>query len=385
MRKLRLFAWLLVLAAVAAGAVAFVRFRPLPVAVAGIERGVPVEVFGLGTVEARVLSKLAFELSGTVDALTADAGDTVRRGEALARIDGGVQEARLAKAEAGLDRARAELRTVGAKAGRARVIVTQREQINTRRQTLLQRATVSVEAAQDAEAELAIAQADLRLANSEVEVAEAALRDAQAQRAMEAALLDRHALLAPYDGLVVARHRELGSVVNPGEAVFTLVDPRTVWALAYVDEGAAGALAVGQPARVRLRSLPGAGFDGRIVRIDIESDRVSEERRVYVKCEACPPDFHLGEQAEVTVTVDEIAAGVLVPETAVTGHGGAVGLVWTVEGGRLARREVAFGRRLLDGRIEIVSGLPEGARVVTELRPGLREGRAATVEEEERP
>ena len=41
----------------------------------------------------------------------------------------------------------------------------------------------------------------------------------------------------------------------------------------------------------------------KVVRIDIESDRVNEERRVYVRCGGCPLAFHLGEQAEVLITV----------------------------------------------------------------------------------
>ena len=61
-----------------------------------------------------------------------------------------------------------------------------------------------------------------------------------------------------------------------------------MWALAYVDESRAGAIKEGQPAEVRLRSLPQQVFPAKVVRIGLESDRVSEERRVYVKCDVCP-------------------------------------------------------------------------------------------------
>ncbi len=88
--------------------------------------------------------------------------------------------------------------------------------------------------------------------------------------------------------------------------IFTLMDPETVWTLAYVDEARAGAIAVGQTAEVRLRSLPHDVFSGTVARIGIESDRVNEERRVWIACDQCPAQVYLGEQAEVRITVAEL-------------------------------------------------------------------------------
>ena len=53
--------------------------------------------------------------------------------------------------------------------------------------------------------------------------------------------------------------------------------------------------------------------------------------------------------------------------------------MWTVEDGHLQQREVTLGHRLLDGRYEITGGLPGDAAVVTQLRSGLRIGRAAKI------
>ncbi|MNL89788.1 hypothetical protein D3C87_2203370 [compost metagenome] len=53
--------------------------------------------------------------------------------------------------------------------------------------------------------------------------------------------------------------------------------------------------------------------------------------------------------------------------------------------GRLAQVPVTFGHRTEDARVEIVAGLPEGARVVTATAKGLVEGRAARIVEETRP
>jgi HlyD family secretion protein len=51
--------------------------------------------------------------------------------------------------------------------------------------------------------------------------------------------------------------------------------------------------------------------------------------------------------------------------------------VWTIEQGRLARREVTFGHRTLDGRLAITGGVPDGVPVLARLAGGLRVGRAA--------
>src|SRR3546814_2000313 len=76
--------------------------RPLPVEVVRTTDRVPVEVFGLGTVEARILSRVGFEVGAALVELTADHGDRVKQGEVLARLHSGEQEARVAKAKAGL-------------------------------------------------------------------------------------------------------------------------------------------------------------------------------------------------------------------------------------------------------------------------------------------
>jgi HlyD family secretion protein len=140
----------------------------------------------------------------------------------------------------------------------------------------------------------------------------------------------------------------------------------------------AGGLSVGQPAFVRLRSDPNHLVEAEIVRIDQENDRLTEERRIYVRCRACNPQHqirYLGEQAEVEIVKKVIPSGLFVPLKFVEGYDGRLGTIWTLENGRLARQRVQFGERLLDGRIQITSDVP--GQVVTDDRVDLREGRAA--------
>ncbi|MCF8468829.1 MAG: efflux RND transporter periplasmic adaptor subunit [Sneathiella sp.] len=387
MRK-HLFRYLLLLLGVGAAAAAvflFLFMRPLPVEVVRPAGNVPIQVFGLGTVEARILSKVGFEVGAAVVELNADHGDRVKKGDILARLNSAEQEARIAKAKAGIVNAEAAIKVAEAAVGKARAILAQKEQLNRRKQALVARQTVSAETAEEAQMEQDVAVAELAVAVSDVEVAKAALEDARAQFDMETVLLDHHVLKAPYNAIIVQRHKELGSVLSPGEVLFTLVEPEAVWTLSYVDETSAGDLRVNQPAEVRLRSLPRQVFEGHVTRIGIESDRVSEERRVYIACDRCPESFHLGEQAEVFITTGILDKALLVPEAAVEHFSGISGTVWTVEDGELQRREVTVGQRTLDSRLEITGGLPEGARVVNRLRPGLREGRAAKILEETSP
>lgn len=377
MSKLGLTAALVVVAGVAGWQ--FVSNRPLPVRVASTEHDVPVRVFGLGTVEARILSRIGFELGATVIELRADHGDLVRRGDVLARLHASEQEAKVARARAGMASAEVAIQKAQANVEKARAILAQRRESNRRKQALVGRSVVSAQSGEEAQRDEEVAKAELAVAMSDVAVTRAQLADAQAQVEFERILLDHHTLIAPFDAMVVERHRELGTVIKAGDPIFTLVAPETIWALAYVDESRAGAIVEGQPVKLRLRSLPQLVFDARVERIGIESDRVSEERRVYVKCERCPPRFHLGEQAEVLITVATIDKAILVPEAAVSRFDGKKGEVWTVESGRLIRREVGFRHRTEDSRLELITGLPEQAQVVTALESGFREGRAARI------
>lgn len=247
----------------------------------------PVGVYGIGTVEARIQSAIGFEVAGTLVTLSADQGDHVAKGQSLAHLADGEQRAVVAQAEAALTQARARLE-------RARAVREQKQSVDGRRQALERKGTVSIEAAEDARASADIAAADVAVALADIEASKALLE-------RERQKLAKFTLAAPYDGLVVKRERELGAAVVAGAPVFTVADPATVWVRAYVDEARAGNLAIGQAARIVLRSLPGRDFPGRVARIDIEADRVSEERVVHVAFDAIPHPFHLGEQAEVVV------------------------------------------------------------------------------------
>lgn len=357
-------------------------FSPIKVAVSHPAANVAVQVFGLGTVEARVTSKVGFKISGILVDLRADVGDRVAKGAVLARLDDREQVAQVARSKAAVEQAEANLEKANASVHKAQANYENATRISERRQALVQSRTASVETAETAQAARDAAFGDLNLAKSDVAVAKATIADAKAQERLQEVTFDFHTLIAPYDAMVTARLKELGSALAANEPVFTLIDPKTVWVLAYIDESKAGEIKVGEPAEIVLRSHPNARLEGRVARIEPESDRVNEERRIEVAFDRIPVYANLGEQAEVYITTRRLTQALLVPEAAIVGLGKDGGKVWTVEGGRLQLREVGLGHRLLDGRYEITGGVAANASVVTQLRSGLRDGRAAEIASE---
>ncbi len=359
-------------------AVAWQRLRPLPVPVATVSRDVPLRVFGLGTIEAQVVSRIGFDVAGTLRTVRADHGDRVAAGQVLADLADATQAARVARAEAVVMSAQAVAQRAEAARERAEALLVQKQANARRRRELAARGSGSIEAAEQAETEVATATADLAVNRADAAVARAAIADAEAALLAERTTLAKHVLAAPFAGVVIARHREPGAPLNPGEAVFTLVAPETIWGLAYVDEGRAGAIRLGQPATVTMRSRPAEPVAAEVVRIGLESDRVTEERRVYLRCRQCPEQVFIGEQIQAEIETGRLAEAKLIPEAAVDGFDGVTGRVWVVENGRLARRQVRFVARTLDSRLALDPALPPDLAIAVTAGPGFAPGRRAS-------
>ena len=357
--------------------VLFLTERPITVSVVQPEQDVALRIYGLGSVEARILSRVGFEVGAALTGLAADVGDRVVRGQELATLDPAEQEARTARARAAVAANVAALARAEATVARARSVLAQRQTANQRQQGLAQRDVTSIQRAEEAQRDEDVAHADLAVAEADVAVIRAQGTDAAAALQQEKVLLARHLLTAPYDAVIVTRHAEAGTVVRAGDPIFTLIAPETVWIQAYVDEERAGQLALGQAGTIRLRSQPQAEFQGSIARIGLESDRVNEERRIWLTCTDCPQPLYLGEQAEVRITTGNRNSALMVPEMAITGFDGHRGRVWLVRDGRLEQAELTFGARDDRGRVEVTGSLPDDAAIVARIPQGATEGRRA--------
>ncbi len=373
--------YLIVAALVIGGGAVFLTQRPLTVAVVRPETNVPLRIYGLGTVEARVLSRVGFEVGAALLTLNADAGDHVAKGQELATLHPAEQEARVARARAAVEANGASLTKAKAGVERARAVLAERDTANRRLQELARKDVASVQRAEEAQRDVDVARAELSVAEADAAVVAAQGSDAAAALKLEETMLAHHRLTAPYDAVVVARHAEPGTVVKAGDPIFTLIDPASVWIQADIDEERAGQLALGQPGTIRLRSQPQREFTGAIARIGLESDRTNEERRVWLACTDCPRPMYLGEQAEVRITTGTRQSALMAPEVAITGFDGHHGTVWLVQDGKLARAQLTFGARDDRGRVEVNGGLPQGASIIADPLGQQREGRWARASE----
>lgn len=366
-----------IVAVAIAGAVIFINQRPLSVRLVQPETDVALRIYGLGTVEARVLSRIGFEVGAALLTLSADAGDHVAKDQELAKLHTAEQEARLARAQAAVEANAAALLKAKAGVEKARAVLAERELANKRQQDLTRKDIASVQRAEEAQRDEDVARAELAVAEADAAVVAAQGSDTAAALQLEETLLAHHRLLSPYDAVVVTRHAEPGTVVRAGDPIFTLIDPRTIWIQAYIDEERAGRLALGQPTTIRLRSQPQREFSGSVARIGLESDRTNEERRVWLTCSDCPDPMYLGEQAEVRITTGTRPSALMVPEVAISGFDGHHGKVWLLQDGKLTQATLTFGDRDDRGRVEVTGGVPDGAQIVAEALPQAREGRRA--------
>lgn len=125
---------------------AAVRYRCAP------RSDVPLRIYGLGTVSARVLTVWSFEVGAALLSLSADLGDHVAKDQELAKLHPAEQEARVARAEAAIDANAAALLKAKAGVEEARAVLAEREVANKRLQDLARKDVASVQRAEEAQA-----------------------------------------------------------------------------------------------------------------------------------------------------------------------------------------------------------------------------------------
>ena len=324
---------------------------PVAVTVATAEsRPVAPSLFGIGTVAARSTYRIGPTVSGRLQKLTVEVGDSVQAGQVLGEMDPVDLDERLRAQDAAVRRAQAVLREVQARQQHAEV------QARRYRELLDARST--------SEEITATRQQDLQVANAALEAARA---EAERLRAEHAALRAQRAnlrLVAPAAGRVTARQVEPGSTVVPGQTVVELVDPSSLWIHVRFDQGSASGLAAGQLARVVLRSGGVTALPGRVLRVEPLADAVTEETLAKVVFDHLPtPLPPLGELAEVSVGLPEVAAAPTIPNAALRRVDGRVG-VWQLEKDGLRFVPIRRGASDLEGNVQVVEGLKEGERIV---------------------
>lgn len=326
--------------------------RPGPGAPAGGRQRPPASVFAepvtyrnfalraeaIGTLEPREAVQLSVNAADRVTAVFFEDGQRVRAGQTLLTLAQREQAAAIAAAEASVSETRSNLE---------------------RRERLF--------------SENAISTASLEQARRDAETAAANLRTVQSRQR------DR-ILVAPFEGILGFRQVSEGAYLRPGDPVATLIDDSEMRLEFPVPSQLLADVAPGTAVRARSDDLPGLDFEGTVTSLDNAIDPVTRTFRVR----ASLPNPQRLMRAGMFMKVDLLARpreSLAVPEGALEAEGPRHFLYVLVDrdGATLAeRREVTIGLREAS-HVEILSGLSEGDRVVTDGLIQLRPGATVTV------
>jgi membrane fusion protein (multidrug efflux system) len=203
-----------------------------------------------------------------------------------------------------------------------------------------------------------------------VDEQQASVEVARAQSQLANAQIADRVIRAPFSGYLSLRRVSPGTVVNAGTTIATIVDHSAIKLDFTVPETFLPALKPGLEISATAAAFPGEQFRGKIASIDPLIDPVS--RAATARAILPNPDLRLRPGMLMTVDVRSAPRETLtVPELAVIGEGSGA-YVWKVgPDDNASRVEVRAGSRR-DGRVEILSGLAEGDRVVAEGTVKLR-------------
>jgi RND family efflux transporter MFP subunit len=295
------------------------------------------------------------EIGGPVVSVSAQEGQSVRKGALLGRIEAtAIDDARRSAASA-------------VTSAENQLAVARRE---------AERTEQLVQAG-------ALAARDLDLAKANVTTAEAQLADARARLVAAQEQAGDAVLRAPIDGIVSDRAVNAGDVVSPGTALFTIIDPRSMRLEASVPSEELRALRVGATVQFSVRGYE-QPFEGRIERISPQADPVTRQVPIFVAIPNVGGRLVAGLFAEGRV-VSAAAKGLIVPQNALNTSGEAP-WVLRVAGGKAEKVAVTIGLRdPRTERVEIKAGLNEGDIVLRGAAQGITPGTPVNVGNSQRP
>ncbi len=241
-----------------------------------------------GNIDVRQVN-LSFKVDGRIETLAVDEGDTVKAGQVVATLDKRYFEDELRVARALRDNLVASLAKLE-HGSRPEEIAEARAQTAAKEATLAQakgdyarykelEKTPGAVSKQDLDkyaAQLGVAEADAKYAHESQRLAEIGPRieeidAARATLAQEKAIIIQierkladSNLVAPNDGFILTRSREIGAIVQAGETVFTLTLASPVWVRTYVNERDLGLVHPGMPASVTNDTAPDRPYSAQV-------------------------------------------------------------------------------------------------------------------------
>ncbi|WP_405239596.1 efflux RND transporter periplasmic adaptor subunit [Lentisalinibacter orientalis] len=313
----------------------------IPVEVAAVARDDIFAVYsGTAALEAFAEAEVVAKVGGEIREVLAEEGETVQRGQVLARLDG--------------DRLRLELEQARANLARA-------EQEYQRNTELHEKGLLAAGAFENLKFELDALRAAWRLARLEYSYTE---------------------IRAPIDGVVSERHVKVGNTISANTPMFRVTDLEPIVSYLHVPEKEFGKIEQGQPVFITIDALPGERFRGAVERISPVVDAGTGTFKVTVEVDEEDTALKPGMFGRLDIVYDSRPARLLVPRPAVveTESGPAV---YVVRDGVVERRPVQTGIAW-QNHMEIVSGVEESEQVVVVGQSGLRDGaRVKVVADEE--
>jgi membrane fusion protein (multidrug efflux system) len=272
------------------------------------------------------------QLAGRVLAVTVDIGHLVRKGQTLAELDSTLYRASVKSAEAAVDRMKAEVENSRVYLERVSNLYSQR---------LIPKVQV-----EEASLRLETARQTLVQAEQELERARYDLRNV--------------VITSPAAGVIIQRSVNPGEAVQGQQSLFSLGDTRSIMVVADVPEEKAGNVRIGQRAEIVFDAYKNWTLSGEVEKIDYQTDSQKRTFRAYIK--VADPESKLKSGLAAYARLDDKRRALTVPRLAVIDNAGEA-TVFVVEDSRAHLRRIRTGASLLE-RVEVVSGLKEGDRVV---------------------
>lgn len=288
-----------------------------------------------GTLRARRSVRLHSQEEGRVEALPVFAGDAVKAGALLVRLDDRLLRAELNKTEATRQQA---------------------EQDFNRLKRLVERKLIS---------------------EDELMRAKTALRVAEAEESLLKTRLGYATINAPFDGIVSERMVEPGDAVPKFAHLLTLIDPQSLFTEVAVSELVLPTLKIGDAVPVRIDALGTGQFEGRIERIHPTIDAGSRQGVVEIALTAVPPGAQAGQLCRVSLP-GEMQERRTVPLTALRNDTEGE-YVYTIDASDTARRTRVTSGISLGDRIVILEGLKDGDQVITRGFINLSTGKPVAI------
>ncbi len=312
---------------------------------------VPVAVAAVGSVQAVETAALAAQMTGTVLSVAVKEGDPVRAGQSLISLDGAQPQADVERSHAAV--AAAERAVAAAQSESSLAASTlQRYQI------LQDRKSVSPQEFDEAKTRAQAAAAHLEMARSQA-------AEARAAEVSATTMLGYTRIRAPFDGVVVARKADPGTLATPGMPLLVVDKAGRLQLEVSVDESLLGSVRVGAEIPVVIDALAEEGGNGRIVgkvsRIVPAADATSHSFMVKLDLPASArlrsgmygrAEFSRGSRMALTVPRSAVISRGSLQEVYVVGPDDIASL-----------RYITLGVTQGDS-VEVLSGLSAGEKVV---------------------